>query len=121
MNRLACALMLAVATFASIACPNLARADTKSAQTGMTLSIMTPDPGNIVDRAAVDVSFRGGAVNTVELYLDGALIAKRQISTAQSRGVISFSIETLQLTEGSHELQVKTFGPDGKSASSTAK
>ncbi len=121
MNRLACALVLAVATLAGIACPGFARAAPQRAQTGMTLSILTPDPGSIVDRAAVDVSFRGGSVDTVELYLDGALIAKRQISTAQSRGVISFSIETLQLTEGSHDLQVKTFGPDGKSATSTAK
>jgi LysM repeat protein len=63
---------------------------------------------------SVDVSFRGAMVESVELYLDKALVAKRQLMTPQNRGVLSFQVETLLLSEGEHEILVKAYGQDGK-------
>src|SRR5205809_575777 len=106
MKRLACALSLAGAACALLVCPNDARAATQKAPSNLQLSILTPDPSTIADRVSLDVSFKGSAVDTVELYVDGKLVAKRQIGTAQSRGVITFSIDSMELAEGSHDVQV---------------
>jgi LysM repeat protein len=114
MKRLACAFVLAGSALLVIGSPLELRADPSKNQGSLQLSILTPDSGSIVDRMSLDVSFKGNTVERVELYLDGNLVAQRQLSTAQSRGVISFSLDTMQLTEGSHDVQVKAFGPDGK-------
>jgi LysM repeat protein len=68
------------------------------------------------DQLTLDVRFSGAAPQTVELYLDGALVAKRQFGASKDRGIISFIIETMRLTEGAHKVQVKAFGLDGKPA-----
>src|SRR5436309_12530446 len=109
MKRMACAWSLACAACAFLVCPNVVRAGPQHVPTppNLQLSILTPDPSMILDRVSLDVSFRGTPVDTVELYIDGKLAAKRQISTAQSRGVISFSLEALELTEGMHNVEVK--------------
>lgn len=83
-------------------------------QDGLKLQVIAPDPSTIGDRVSLDVSYRGGAVEAVEVYLDGALVAKRQLGVAQTHGVITFTLETMLLTEGNHDLLIKAFGPDGK-------
>lgn len=88
---------------------------------GLQISILAPDSNSIGDRMNLDVSFRGGAVETVELYLDGALVSKRQLGTVQSRGVITFVVETLLLTEGLHDVEVKALSSDGKAVVSSSK
>lgn len=113
MKRLACALVLA-GSGCLLAASGTARAAPLQQAGGLQLSILTQDPNTISDRMSVDVSYRGGAVDTVELYLDGVLAAKRQIGASQSRGVITFTLDTLQLTEGDHKVQVKAFGLDNK-------
>src|SRR5207244_2740750 len=90
-------------------------------QGSLQLSIISPDAGAIADRVALDVSFKGGTVERVELYLDGNLAAQRQLSTTLSRGVITFSLDAVQLTEGGHDVLVKAFGPDGKPAIATTR
>ena len=82
---------------------------------GLKLQVIAPDPGSIGDRLSLDVSYRGGSVEAVEVYLDGGLVAKRQLGVAQTHGVITFTLETMLLTEGNHDLLIKAFGPDGKS------
>src|SRR5207248_6397474 len=80
-----------------------------------------PHPSSIGDRLSLDVSFRGSPVETVELYLDNALVAKRQIGAAQARGIITFTLETMYLTEGPHNVVVRAYSSDGKSASSSSR
>ncbi len=88
---------------------------------GLKLQVIAPDPGSIGDRLSLDVSYRGGSVEAVEVYLDGALVAKRQLGVAQTHGVITFTLETMLLTEGNHDLLIKAFGPDGKSVEAPAR
>src|SRR5437763_9289020 len=121
MNRLACALVLVISALLVAAAPDLARAAPSMAQGSLQLSIISPDANSITDRVALDVSFHGGTVERVELYLDGTLAAQRQLGTTQSRGVITFSLDAIQLTEGSHDVLVKAFGPDGKPATASSR
>src|SRR5947207_2405600 len=121
MNRLACALVLAGSVCLFAANPGDARAAPPSSKSDLELSIMTPDPGSIGDKITLDVSFRGSIIDAVELTVDGNLVAKRQISTPQPHGVISFTLDATQMTEGIHTVQVKAIGPNGKVATSAAK
>ncbi len=116
MKRSACAIGLAALWCLSGAlAPSTATAQARAAS-GLQLSVVTPDMSRGADTIALDVSYRGGAVDTVELYLDKALVAKRQIGSSQTRGMISFQLETTYLTEGPHDALVKAYGADGKVA-----
>jgi LysM repeat protein len=88
---------------------------------GLKLQVIAPDPSSIGDRMSLDVSYRGGSVEAVEVYLDGALVAKRQLGAALTHGVITFTLETMLLTEGNHDLLIKAFGPDGRSVEAPAR
>lgn len=121
MNRLACVWALAGSALLAAA-PTIAAPTAPSKSQGpLQLAIISPDANSIADRVALDVSFRGGSVERVELYLDGTLAAQRQLGTAQTRGVITFSLDAVQLTEGTHDVLVKAFGPDGKPATASTK
>lgn len=91
------------------------------AQGTLKLSVIAPDPSSIGDRLSLDVSFRGGAVEAVEVYLDGALAAKRQLATVQTHGVMTFVLDTTLLTEGDHDLLIKAFDPDGNPVTAPAR
>src|SRR4051812_35381935 len=116
MKSLTCALVMAgsAVTFAVITCDAKAGPAVKRAPDKLQLSILTPDPNSLGDRMSLDVSYRGGTVETVELYLDNALVAQRRVNALQTRGVISFSLDTVLLAAGSHEVTVKAYGADGK-------
>jgi hypothetical protein len=123
MKRLARALFVAGSAGALVGTAQDARA-AKGAQAksgGLQLSILTPDPASIGDQLSLDVVCKGAVVNSVELYVDNALVAKRQISTAQSRNILSFKLDTLLMSAGDHDVIVKAYSPDGKSSSSSAK
>lgn len=114
--------VLALGCTVCLAVPTMAvQTATAHGANGLQLSIITPDPGSIGERVSLDVGFRGAAVEVVELSLDGALVAKRQLSTAQSRGVITFSLDTTLLTEGDHTIQVRASGTDGRIVTSNAR
>ncbi|HXG23297.1 MAG TPA: Ig-like domain-containing protein, partial [Chthonomonadales bacterium] len=114
MKRLACALVLIGMASALAISSSDARAAPRRAVDDIQLSIITPDPGSIGDRMSLDVSFRGSPVETIELYLDNALVAKRQLSSAQTRGIVTFTVDTVLLTEGAHEILVRAYSPTGK-------
>ncbi len=123
MNRLACAIVLAgtagvCALFAPVA---HAKGPSARAGQGVQLSLITPDPNSIGDRLSVDVSYRGGTVESVELYLDGALVANRKLMGSQTRGVLSFSVDAILLAEGSHNLLLKAVTSDGKTIQTSGK
>jgi LysM repeat protein len=113
------ALLLAAAI--SVAPLQQACAAGRAAMGGPQISVIAPAPGSIGEILSLDVSFRGSPVDTVELYMDNALVAKRQLDTPQSRGVISFRLETALLTEGDHDLTVRAWGGDGKPGVTTAR
>ena len=102
-------------------CGQASLASSKVAQGGLQLNVIAPDPATIGDRLSLDVSYRGGAVSAVEVYLDGALVAKRQLAGAQTHGVMTFVLETMLLTEGDHEVVIKAFGTDGRAVTVPAK
>jgi LysM repeat protein len=121
MKRLACALALAGSAGAVAGVPCEARAAQTRATGGLQLSIITPDPTSIGDRLSLDVVCKGGPVETVELYLDNALVAQRKVGTTQAKSILSFSVDTLLLTAGAHDVMVKAIAPDGKSSSTTTR
>src|SRR5262249_43684952 len=98
-----------------------AAAEPTRAARDLQLSIITPEPGSIGEKLNLDVSYRGGTVKTVELYLDNALVAQRQLNSTQMRAVVSFSLDTMLLAEGLHDVQVKAYGSDGKVIVTSAK
>jgi hypothetical protein len=122
MKRLACALAVAGSAGALAGSAQDARAAKAQGKVGgLQLSILTPDPSNIGDQVSLDVVCKGAIVETVELYVDNALVAKRQITTSQSRNILSFKLDTLLMSAGDHDVVVKAYSPDGKSSSSSGK
>jgi len=123
MKRLACALAVAGSAGALVGSAQDARAPKAQAAKagGLQLSILTPDPSSILDQLSLDVVCKGAALESVELYVDNALVAKRQINSLQSRNILSFKLDTLLMSAGDHDVVVKAFSPDGKSSSSSAK
>lgn len=113
--RAGCAALLLVSGV--LACQGSA----KPAQKGLQLNVIAPDPASIGDRLSLDVSYRGGVVAAVEVYLDGALVAKRQLAGTQTHGVMTFVLETMLLTEGDHDLLIKAFDTEGRAVTVPAK
>jgi len=98
-----------------------AQAARPPAQGSLKLNVIAPEPASIGDRLSLDVSYRGATVEAVEVYLDGALVAKRQLAGSQTHGVMTFVLETMLLAEGDHDLLIKAFGPDGGAVTAPAK
>ncbi len=121
MNRLASALLLVGSACLLAGAPVSARALGQKAASPLQLSITTPDPSTISDRITLDVSFRGSSVESVELYIDGKLEHRRELNVSQTRGVISFKLDTRQYSAGTHEVMVKAYGPDGKPVSASGR
>lgn len=122
MKRMACVAAAASLLGVMAASPPSALAAAKARQaSGLQLSVITPDLRGSGDKVSLDVSYKGGVVDTVELYLDGSLVAKRQLNSSQSRAVISFQLETAYLSEGNHEIEVRAIGVDGKVVTAPAR
>lgn len=119
--RLAGTLCVTAALVLLLAAGQAAQASAKQSPTGLTLSVIAPDPASIGERLSLDVSYRGGSVEAVEVYLDGNLVAKRQLAGAPTHGVLTFVIETMMLTEGDHDVLIRAYGADGRSASVPAR
>src|SRR5688500_3843102 len=100
MNRFACALLVAGSACLLAGTPVAARALAQKPATPLQLSITTPDPSTISDRITLDVSFRGSSIEAVELYIDGKLEHRRELNVSQTRGVISFKLDTRQYGAG---------------------
>ena len=52
----------------------------------------------------LDVSFRGGDMRSIELFLNGELIKKQAIRTREGKGVISFALDGLSV--GDHAILI---------------
>ncbi len=116
MNRMAC--VYALATGAGLlfgpATANTALAEPLRAAGGLQIAVAAQNSS----AATLDVSFKDGKVDAVELYLDGVLVNRQAVHTREGRGIISFSLEGA--TEGAHQVLVKAFDADGNCATATA-
>ena len=118
MNRMACVLALAAGTgllsgptgTVALAEPNPAAGEL---QIAVTASNATSE-----GTSTLDVTFKGGSVRAIELYLDGVLMKKQAMQTREGRGVISFALDGI--SAGSHSVLIKAFDADGNCATSTA-
>ena len=121
MKRMACVIALATGTgimlgssaTSAIAEPYFA------APNGLQIALAAPTLSADATTTTLDVSFKGGKIASVELYLDGALVKQQPIHTRENKGMISFSLDGL--AEGGHDVLVKAFDADGNTATATAK
>jgi len=94
---------------------------TTTAATGLQLSILTPGLATSDAPTSLDVSFRGGAIRSVELFVDSAKVFKKTIAIDGAHGSFSLQIENSLLPEGDHEIMVVATEPDGSTATSSMK
>ena len=121
MKRMACVIALATGTgimlgssaTSAIAEPYFA------APNGLQIALAAPTLSADATTTTLDVSFKGGKIASVELYLDGTLVKQQPIHTRENKGVISFSLDGL--AEGGHDVLIKAFDADGSTATATAK
>jgi hypothetical protein len=124
MKRMACALALAAGTGLTLGVATrtaLAQPHPATAASGLKLSVVPLGSVNADSPVALDVNFRGGKVRSVEVYLDGNRIAKENLDTVDTHGVISFKLPASLLAEGSHEILVQAIDKDGSTATTSTR
>ena len=117
MNRMACVYALAAGTgllFGPMTA-NTALAEPLRVSGGLQIAVSAQNTG--AANSTLDVTFKGGAIHAIELYLDGVLVNKQAIHTRDGHGVISFSLDGA--TDGSHQVLIKAFDADGNCATAT--
>jgi hypothetical protein len=121
MKRMACAVALAAGSGLTgvAAMPAIAEPSPATAASGLQVSVVPP--GTVSGDAAIpiDVKFHGGNIRLIELFVDGARLTKQPLSTRDGRGVVHFSLDPSLLSEGSHEVLIKAYEPDGTCATTT--
>ena len=105
MNRMACVYALAAGTgllFGPMTA-NTALAEPLRASGGLQIAVSAQNSGAV--NSTLDVTFKGGAIHAIELYLDGALINKQgHPHPRQSRGHQFFAGRRhRRLASGSHQ------------------
>ncbi len=115
MRRAACAVALFACVLLATGLRN-ARAASVTAIQPLHLNLIEPNLVSSGGRVSLDVSFRGGPVTAVELYLDGSLSAQRTLRGTHSRDVITFVIDTTLMSEGTHSVLVKAQAANGTTA-----
>ena len=113
MKILTCAIVAGAAGALTVV-GGAANATEKKSQNGLQVTVMTPDPSSISDIVSLDVVCKGGVLETIELYMDNALVAKRQIASNQTKNIISFKLDAMVMAAGDHFIVVKAYGLDGK-------
>lgn len=85
-----------------------------------SLQISIDAPSSTGDSSInLDVSFRGGDMRSIELYLNGELIKKQAIRTKEGKGVISFALDGLAV--GDHNVLIKAYDLKGNVATATTR
>ena len=84
----------------------------------LQISIDTPN-ANSGSSVNLDVTFRGGDMRSIELYLNGDLIKKQAIRTKEGKGVVSFALDGL--AAGNHDVLIKAFDVHGNVATATTR
>lgn len=121
MKRMACVIALATGTGVLLgASPFATQADTTS-ELASGLQLAVTSPGVVVGESSVklDVTFRGGNIRSLELFVDGTLVRKHAIRTSDARGVIHLVLDGL--TEGEHEIIVRATDLSGATATTSTR
>ena len=118
MNRRACVYALATGAGLLFGPMTAEKALAEPFRASGSLQIAVAAQSASAANPTLDVTFKGGNVHSIELYLDGILVNKQAINTRDGRGVISFSLDGA--TDGSHSVLVKAFDADGNCATTTA-
>ncbi len=84
----------------------------------LQIAIETPTT-NSGSSVNLDVTFRGGDMRSIELYLNGDLIKKQAIRTKEGKGVVSFALDGLSV--GSHDVLIKAYDLHGNVATATTR
>ena len=123
MKRMACVLALATGTGlgATLTQPAMSAPATMTAASGLDIAIVPPTIASGDSKIGLDVRFRHGAIETIELYLDGKLAARQPLHLHDRQGVITFDLDATQLSEGSHAILVKAFDLEGNTATATSR
>lgn len=122
MKRMACVLALATGTGIVLGASSLpALADNTSSALASGLQLAIASPGTVVGESTInlDVTFRGGNIRSIELFVDGALVKKQVIRTRDPRGVISFALDGLSV--GEHDILIKAVDQEGVTATTTSR
>ncbi len=88
-----------------------------SAAEGTMATWLSPQPGQIVSGARVEVAVGYNTqstlkVTSLELYVDGKFYTRKILGTPESRGVCSFWWDVTREQQGTHDLVVKVFAGD---------
>jgi hypothetical protein len=119
---MACAVALGTGVaFGVTAHPALADPIPMKLLRGLQIQLSAPGTVDGSESVLLDVQFRGGNVRSIELYIDGALVKQQAIGTQEGRGVISFALEAMLLTAGSHDILIKAFDQNGNVATATTR
>ncbi len=124
MKRMACALAFAAGaglTLGGVTTPVLAEPLGTIVASGLQIAIATPDVTDAGSTTTLDVTFRGGNLRSVELFVDGGLVKRQGLRTRDGHGVVSFALESALLTEGGHEIVVKAVDFQGNIATATTR
>ena len=122
MKRMACVLALAAGTgLAGGVATQTALADPISTKIANGLKLNFVSPGTVTSDSPIilDVNFRGGNVQSVELYVDGNRIYQQAVKTRDAQGVFHFNLKPSLLPEGDHDVMVQAFDLEGNTATST--
>ena len=85
-----------------------------SAAEGAMATWLSPQPGQIVSGGKVEVAIGYNTqskvkVSSIELYVDGQFLTRKDLRTPETRGVCSFDWNTKGVEQGTHNLVVKVF------------
>lgn len=121
MKRMACVIALAAGSGLAgySALPALAEPSPAAAVSGLQVTVVPPGTVSTDSTIPLDVKFHGGNIKFIELFIDGTKLTGQAVSTRDGRGVIHFTIDPTLLSEGSHEVLVKAYEPDGTCATTT--
>lgn len=115
-------LALATALGVSVAGPHRAYAAPASTQTedSLAITVLSPTPHtSFTGDKPIEVSaFYQGAddnmITSIELYVDGVNAFTKKLDAPEARGVISFLIDTSQLSSGPHLVVVRAVAADAE-------
>jgi hypothetical protein len=119
---MACVLALAAGAglgLSSASSPALAEPGHAAKASGLQLAINSTAASNSDDAVVLGVNYRGGQIDGIALYIDGALVKTRALATRATHGAIRFELDSSLLTEGEHEIVIKATDRDGNTATAT--
>lgn len=124
MKRMACVLALAAGTgivLGTGVSPVLAEPAPATVSNGLKLNIVPPGTVTNDGPIKLNVNFRGGTIQSVELLVDGTRVFKKTVKLLESQGALNFSIPSDLLPEGDHDVAVVAYDVDGNTATSSVR